>query len=178
MRRLALLGIVVVAVGFVTLLDRGLAGFFQLDYLFVSAVSALAIVGGARYVYGARSNPRRTVDVESPEPRYRSAVLGEDVEPALRATGQEGTTRRAELRRRLQALAVDALVTHAGYDREAAAAAIEDGTWTDDDVAAGYLATPVSLPRRMRVRNVLQRRATARTCVIRSLDAIEEVQSP
>lgn len=178
MRRLALVGIAAVALGVVTLVERGLTGFLQLDYLFVSAVGVLAVVFGFRYALAGRWATRRTADVESPEPRYRSTVLGEEVETALGTAGQAGIRRRAELRRRLRGVAEDVLVTHTGYDREAAETAVEEGTWTDDPVAAGYLAEPVDLPRRMRVRNLLRRRSTVRACVERSLDAIEEVREP
>ena len=116
--------------------------------------------------------------MEPPEPRYRSAVLGGEVETALRTDGQPGIERRAELRRRLRSVAVDVLVAHAGYERAAAREAVDDGTWTDDGAAAGYLADPIALPRRLRVRNLLRRRSTVRLCVRRSVAAIEEVREP
>ncbi|WP_254839306.1 DUF7269 family protein [Natronomonas marina] len=178
MRRLALLGIAAVAVGALTLVERGLAGFFQLDYLFVSAVGVLAVVFGLRYALAGRWATRWTAEIESPEPRYRSTVLGEEVETALGSGGQLGIGRRAELRRRLRDVAADVLVTYAGYDREGAETAVEEGTWTDDPVAAGYLAEPIDLPRRLQVRNLLRRRSMVRTCVERSLTAIEEVREP
>lgn len=176
MRRLALLGIAAALLGVVTLLDRGLTGFLQLGSLFVDAVGVLAIVFGLRYALARRSTARWTTDVESPEPRYQSAVPGGEVETALGTGGRAGIDRRAELRRRLQAVAEDVLVAHAGHDRETAVRAVEDGTWTDDPVAAGYLADPVDLPRRLRVRNLLRRRSTIRICVERSLSAIEEAR--
>lgn len=176
MRRLALVGVAAVLLGVVTVLDRGLVGFLQLSYLFVSAVGALALVFGLRYAVAARGRPRRTADVEAPEPRYRSAVLGREVEAALRESGSVGAARRGELRRRLQDVAVDVLVTYGGHDREAAERAVEAGTWTDDPVAAGYLADPIDLPRRFRVRHLLRQRATVRACVERSLTAIREVR--
>ena len=159
-----------------TVLDRGIAGFLELDYVFVSAVGVLAGVFGLRYALAARSRIRRTVEVEAPEPRYRSTVPGEEVKTALRRHARVGVARRAELRRRLRELAAGVLVTYGGYDREAAERAVEEGTWTDDPVAAGYLADPVDLPRRFRVRNLLRRRATVRVCVERSLAAIGEVR--
>ena len=177
MRRLAPVGVAAVLLGFVTLVDRGVAGFFKLNYIVVSAVGALAITVGAYYANAARKTPRRTTAVDAPEPRHRSAVLGAAVRTALGAGGRVGDARRAELRRRLQDVAVDALVVHGGQDRRAAARAVEDGTWTDDAVAAGYLAEPRRLPRRWRVRKLLRRRSTTRACVERSLDAIEEVSA-
>lgn len=178
MRRLAPIGVAAALLGFVTLLDRGLAGFLQANYLVVSGVGALAVATGAWYAYGARSTPRRTSDVDPPEPRYRAGVPGGGVEAALGAGGRIGTARRADLRRRLQDVAVDVLVAHAGHDRPSAVHAVDAGTWTDDPVAAGYLAEPETLPRRWRLRRLVRRRATARACVERSLDALEEVRAP
>lgn len=178
MRRLGLVGLATVLLGFVTLVDRGVAGFFNFGTLFVSGVGVLAIVFGARYAYGARSTTRETVDVDPPEPRYRSAVLGEDVEVALRAGGRVGTARRAGLRRHLQDVAVDVLVVHGGTGHEAAVRAVDDGTWTDDPVAAGYLADPEALPRRWQARRLLRRRSTERALVERTVDALEEVRGP
>lgn len=171
MRRLAPVGTAAVLFGFVTLLDRGVAGLFQLNYLVVSAVGALAIAVGARYANVARKTP----SVDPPEPRHRSGVLGVAVGTALGTGGRIGEARRAELRRRIQDVAVDALVTSGGRDRAAAARAVEAGSWTGDAVAAGYLAEPQSLPRLWRVRGLVRPRATTRACVERSLDAIEEV---
>lgn len=178
MRRIALVGVAVVLLGFVTLVDRGVAGFFRFGALFVSGVGALAIVFGARYVYGARSTNRRSVEVDPPEPRHRSAVVGDDVDATLRATGRVGDARRAGLRRHLQDVAVDVLVAHAGHDRPTAARAVEAGTWTDDAVAAGYLAEPEALPRRWELRRLVRRRTTVRACVERVIDALEEVRAP
>jgi len=175
MRRLAPVGTAAVLFGFVTLLDRGVAGLFQLNYLVVSAVGALAIAVGARYANVARKTPRETTSVDPPEPRHRSGVLGVAVGTALGTGGRIGEARRAELRRRIQDVAVDALVTSGGRDRAAAARAVEAGSWTGDAVAAGYLAEPQSLPRLWRVRGLVRPRATTRACVERSLDAIEEV---
>lgn len=177
MRRIAYLGAGAAVLGFAALLEHALAGLLPVDGLVVTAVGGLAILAGLRYGYAARSTPLETAAVDPPERRHRSAVLGGDVEAALGASGRIGTARRAELRRRLRTVAVDALVTHGGRDRRDASRAVEAGAWTDDPVAAGYLAEPPALPRRWRARRLLRPRSTTRICVARSLDAIEEVRS-
>lgn len=178
MRRIAYVGVAAVLLGVAALVDVAGLRSLLIDDLFVPVVGAIAALAGIRYVNAARGVGRERLEVEAPEPRYRSGVLGEDVEEALAATGQHGKERRTALRRHLQGVAEDVLVTHSGYDREAAAAAVVAGTWTGDDVAAGYLAEPVELPGRMELRNLLVgRRATVRRCVDRTLDAIEEVRS-
>ena len=178
MRRLTVVGVVAVALGVAALFELGLLATLDLGSVVVSGLGVLAVLGGLRYAVDRRGRPRRAAEVEPPEPRYRSAVLGGEVETALRTGGQPGIERRAELRRRLRSVAVDVLVAHAGYDRAAAREAVDDGTWTDDGAAAGYLADPVALPRRLRVRNLLRRRSTVRLCVRRSVAAIEEVREP
>ena len=177
-RRLTVIGVVAVVLGVAALLEVGFPAGLPLGSVAVSAVGTLAVLGGLRYALARRWQPRRAVEVEPPEPRYRSAVLGAEVGTALRTGGQVGIEQRAELRRRLRAVAVDVLVAHAGYDREDAREAVDEGTWTDDEAAAGYLADPVALPRRLRVRNLLLRRSTVRRCVRRSVAAIEEAKEP
>ncbi len=177
MQRTAVLGVVAVLLGLAALVEHGLAGRLPLDGPVVTGVGALAILAGLRYAHAARSTPLETATVDAPEPRHRSAVLGEDVEATLRTRGRIGTARRVELRRRLRDVAVDALVAHDGRDRRAAVRAVDDGTWTADPVAAGYLAEPEALPRRWRARRLLRPRSTARRCVARSLDAVEEVRT-
>jgi len=176
MRRIALIGAVAVCLGIAALVEDTLAGLVPLDGLVVTAVGALAILAGLRYAAAVRTRTVEPVTITAPEPRHRSAVLGEDVDATLRRSGRIGSARRVELRRRLQSVAVDAL-TRDGRSRETARQAIEHGTWTEDPVAAGYLAESRGLPRRWRARRLVRPRSTARRCVARSLDAIEEVRA-
>jgi hypothetical protein len=177
MRRFAAVGVVAVLLGLVALVEHTLAGVLPLEGPFVTGVGALAVLAGLQYARTARSTARRTATVDAPEHRHRSRVLGEDVDAALEASGRTGTARRVELQRRVRDVAVDALVTRGRYDRGDAVRAVEEGTWTEDPVAAGYLADPEALPRRWRARQLLRPRSTARACVVRSLDAIAEVRA-
>lgn len=170
MRKSTLLGVVAVGLAAATLLDRGLAGLFDFGYLLVTAVGVLAAVAGANYALERRGTERSAADVDPPEPRYRSAVPGEEVDAALAATGRFGK------RNRLRSTAVEALVAYAGYGRSEARTAVKDGTWTDDELAAGYLAVPARTPRRAAIRGLLNRESVDRLCVRRTLAAIREVE--
>ena len=177
MRRVAAVGVAAVVVGLAALVERTVALFLPFDGLVVTGVGAIAVLAGLRYANAARSTARRSATVDPPERRHRSTVLGEPIEAALESGGRVGTARRVELRRRVRDLAVDALVARGTHDRRAARRAVASGGWTDDPVAAGYLADPEALPRRLRARRLLRPRSTARACLARSLDAIEEVRA-
>jgi hypothetical protein len=175
MRRVAVVGVAAVLLGIAAVADRALAGLLPLDGLFVTGVGGLAVLAGLWYGRAARSTTRRRATVDPPERRHRSAVLGADVEGTLRTGGRIGTARRVELRRRIRTVAVDALVVRGIHDRRGAERAVDAGRWTDDPVAAGYLAEPEALPRRWWLRRLVRPRSTARRCIARSLAAIEEV---
>lgn len=177
MRLRTVLGVLAVGLGLVTLLDRGLAGFFDFSYLLVSSVGALAAVVGVHYALGRRGAERSVVEVDPPEPRHSATVPGADVDAGLAATGALGTARRTEIRRRLRQTAEETLITYADYDRESARRAIKEGSWTDDGVAAGYLSKTRHIPARLYVGSLLGRESTTRRCVRRTVAAIEAVRS-
>jgi hypothetical protein len=56
------------------------------------------------------------------------------------------------LRRRLRAAAVALVASRRGVDREAAAAVVERGEWTDDPAAAAFLSSSVRAPPSVRWR--------------------------
>lgn len=155
---------------------RGLAGALQLNALVVTAVGALSIAVGLDYLRRRRGVGRQSATVDPPEPGYRSTVPGEDIDADLAASGPGGAERRSEIRHRLREVTAEVLVANAGYRPEAAQRAIDEGTWTDDEVAAGYLAEPMQIPPRLQVRNLFRRRSTTRVFVRHTLDAIREVR--
>lgn len=175
MRRRALVGLLAAIVGIGMVWFRGLAGVFQLGSLVVTAVGALSVAVGIDYLRRRRGVRRRTATVDPPEPGYRSTVPGEEIDADLAASGAGGAERRGEIRHRLRDVTADVLVADAGYRREDARRAVDDGTWTDDEVAAGYLAEPMQLPPRWQVRNLFRRRSTTRVFVRHTLDALREV---
>lgn len=175
MRRLAFVGLAAVCLGFLTLVDRGVAGFFDFGTLLVSAVGALAVVVGGRYALRRRGTTRSTAAVDPPEPRYRSSVPGAAIDRALAGSGLRRPAGGVELRGRLRAAAVATLVARGGVDHDSARRAVEEGTWTDDGVAATYLAVPSRVPTRLAVVGLLRRESATELCVGRTLAAIREV---
>lgn len=171
-----LLGVLAVGLGVAALADVGLVGAFHTGEILVPAVGLVAVVVGAFYALGRRRTTRDATNVDPPEPRYRSAVPGADVDATLRGRHGAGLDA-AAVRERLEATVVEALVVREGYDRSAARAAVEEGTWTDDPVAAEYLATG-AVPLRLSVPSFVNREPVIGPCVRRTVAALEEVGEP
>lgn len=126
------------------------AGDADLGYLLVAALGALAVllvlaVLGARAVYGidqaeppAPETPQR---VPRPGESFDDFVAG-DIGLRDRLVGD----RYQEVERRLRRTAVETLVRERGVTREEARRAVDRGSWTDDEVAAGFLASARTPP--------------------------------
>ncbi|WP_336134745.1 DUF7269 family protein [Natronomonas amylolytica] len=74
----------------------------------------------------------------------------------------------------LRSLAADVVAHADGCSREDAAERVRRGAWTDDPVAAAYLADAVDPPFRWRVRAWFRPRRTVRRRIDRTVAAIEE----
>lgn len=88
-------------------------------------------------------------------------------------------SRTLDFRERLQEAAADALVLSTGVDRETAAQSVAEGTWTDDPVAAWYLApedADVRLPATTWLRAKLLPVSTYRDVVDRTAEAVDDVR--
>ncbi|QLD86517.1 hypothetical protein HWV23_12525 [Natronomonas halophila] len=176
MRRRALAGLIAAALGLGMLWFGQLANALPLGSVAVSGIGGLTVVVGLEYLRRRRGTLRNTADVDPPEPGYRSTVPGEDVDADLAAGGAEGAERRSQIRHRLREVTAEVLVANGGYRPEGARQAVDDGTWTDDEVAAGYLAEPMKIPPRLQVRQLFRRRSTTRVFVRHTLDALREVR--
>jgi hypothetical protein len=85
------------------------------------------------------------------------------------AEGRDGDEIRADLR----AVAADAVAAAEGCSRRAARERVADGAWTDDRVAAAYLADEGALSLGRRLRSRLRPRRRKRRRVERTVRAIE-----
>lgn len=177
MRPILAAGIVGVVLGFVAILDRGVAGLFDLGYLFVTFVGVIAGVVGVYLLNRRRGTPRELTAFDDPESRYRSAVPGDDLDGRIEMVGIEPRfrTSRRQIRDRIRDAAVRSLVIHAGYDRAAAHEAVGEGTWTDDPVAASFLAGDGRYPPQMRFKAFFGRLDLSETGARRSIEAIAAV---
>ncbi len=129
-------------------------------------LAATAFVLAAAAVF--RATDVRFVTPERPSPA--------DVERGYRVPTPGDTFADADesvFRERIRAAAVEAVADTAGCSREVAAEQVEAGVWTDDDLAAAYVAGEEELPlgKRLRLR---ARGEGPRTHVrTRALDAVE-----
>lgn len=170
-------GIAGVVLGFVAVLDRGVASVVELDYLSVTFVGVTTGLIGMYYLSRRREAPRRLTTFDDPEPRYRAVVPGDDIDdqidrlqvkPGLRSSGRG-------MRDRLRDAAIRSLVVHAGYDADAARSAVENGSWTDDPIAASFLAGDDEYPTGIRIRAFLGGPNLPKVGARRSIEAIVAV---
>ncbi|UIP00466.1 hypothetical protein Hbl1158_03630 [Halobaculum sp. CBA1158] len=181
MRRSAILGVAAVTFGFVVVLQRGLAAAFDLTYVFVTAAGVLALVQGLRYANEARTADRRAIETGDPEERYVVPVPGDDADDLVYGSGRDRASikRRRQFRQRLRRAAAGTLRARGDYadgdedgDGDAVEVALDDGTWTDDAVAAWYLGEDVPPPRAVRVRSLFGADTEFRFAVDRTVDAL------
>lgn len=177
MRPTIVAGVVAVALGFVAILDRGVAGAFDLGYLFVTFLGIVAGATGVYYVSRRRNVSRELTAFDDPERRYRAAVPGDDLDDQFATIPIERRLRTSHrgVRDRIRRAAVRALVTHEGYDHRTAREAVENGTWTEDPVAASFLATDGQYPPRLRLEAFLGRVDVSEIGARRSVEAIVAV---
>ncbi|MFA1610315.1 DUF7269 family protein [Halobellus rubicundus] len=176
----------------------GIAGFAGLvvpglnaSFVFVVLVGLLAGVQGLRYLVRRSGADRVATDPGEPERRYRVPAPGDEIRghagydgdrgrPRRRADVRRGSTRRRRrpprtLRRRIEEAAVETICLCDHCSVETARRRIDEGTWTDDPVAARYLGADVDLPLSTRIRRTVTRRSR-RDAAERALDALEALR--
>jgi hypothetical protein len=121
----------------------GRSGPFEFAFEFALIVGLLAVVQGLRYGLERRGTTYGAYSVGDPEERYGAPPPGREFDESLSRTGGRtlrAVTGRRELRRRVRAAAATTLAATAGVSEAEAVRRIEEGTWTDDRVAARFLA--------------------------------------
>jgi hypothetical protein len=182
MRPATAAGIAGIALGFVSILDRGVAGLFDLDYAFLTLLGVLAGAVGVYHLYRRREATRgsTTPAFEHPERRFRVPVPGDDADERIRTLSARRQRRAAgrTVRDRLREAAIRSLVVHAGYERQTAREAVESGAWTDDPVAASFLGVEGRYPVGLRIRALFGRADLSEVGARRSVEAIAAVIEP
>jgi len=113
-----------------------------------------------------RSNPPEVADTTP----VVGASFDNNVETLVAATGSDQTD---SIRTQLRSLTADALVTVDGLSQQEAQTRLDEGTWTDDTVAAAYLADrEATLSRRQRLVAWLRPSRTKRRRIERTTNAI------
>lgn len=118
------------------------------------------------------------VDSEVAHVESSTKLVGSNYERRLRAAASdwyrcEERYSVRDIRERLEANAVSAVQLSEGLDEPAAIRAVEDGTWTDDPVAAAFLAPDRTQPLYERLRGALDPGRAYQRRVERTLRAIE-----
>lgn len=155
--------------------------------LSAAGVRALAfgLVGAGCLLWVASSSGRVRGDDGPPEPEFPTleaaapddsgTAVGSGFDRNVRETLEsvaEGTERDA-VRADLRSLAVDVVAHADGCPRQTARRRVADGEWTDDRVAAGYLASEAVLPLHRRLLARLRPRVSRRRRIERTVVAIE-----
>lgn len=166
--------------GLVLLSDQVVNALYVLAYLL--PVAGMALLGA---VFWAAWNWSRGdvatdsfVDAGRREGQRTDGRVGQDIESRLEAAAIdwyrcEESYSVADIRERLEESAVRALTASAGFDEERAREALEDGSWTDDPVAAAFLSPRRGQPLGERLRGALDPGQGFHRRVDRTVAAIE-----
>jgi hypothetical protein len=174
---LAVLGVATAGLGLAMAANPSLATALPSDRDLVRLAGALIAVQGGRVLWHRHRSEldAGTVPEPAPEetPEATTPGAGFDDLATAATAGTDGrvlTSRQERLHRRLRRTAVEALVRYRDYDREEAAASLDDGTWTDDPAAAAFFTgSPVEDPGSLTGRSAVTRRANRAAIAIAEL---------
>lgn len=179
MRPLGIVGVLAVAVGLLAALDRGIASAISPGSAVVTLIGVLGAVQGVRYANARRERRRLLTDPGEPERRAPAAVPGSDLDERIArvvSPAPGGYRDRRDLRDRVREVAVDAVARDRNCSREAAATAVDDGTWTDDPAAAAFFDTRTAYPVRVRLSAGIRGRSNYWYGLRAAVDEIERVE--
>lgn len=133
---------------------------------------AVALVGGGCLLWVVLSGAKAD-DATAPGRSDERRAVGRTFDRRFQRAADGGANRREreEVREALRSLAVDVVARTEGCSRASALEQVDSGEWTDDPVAAAYVAGELPLRRRL-VAWVRPRRAVARR-VERTVAALE-----
>ena len=180
MRPVAIAGVAAVAVGLLAALDRGIAAAISPTSAVVTLLGVLGLVQGVRYANARRDRRRLPADPGEPERRARAVVPGSDLDERIArvASPAPGAYReRRDLRDRVREAAVEAVARDRNCSPEAAATAVDNGTWTDDATAAAFFDTRTSYPLRVRLSAGVRGRSNYWYGLRAAIDGIERIES-
>jgi hypothetical protein len=182
---LGVLGVLLGIAGFAGFVVPGL----NASFAFVALVGVLVAVQGLRYLVRRSEVESVATDPGDPERRYRVPAPGDDIRShAGRSIGRtrrqnvrRGRNRRGRrlprtLRRRIEAVVVESIHLREHCSIEAAGRRVDEGTWTDDPIAARYLGADVALPLSLRLRRIVAP-PSHRERAARTLDTLDTLRT-
>ncbi|WP_276282833.1 DUF7269 family protein [Halorussus caseinilyticus] len=114
------------------------------DYLVVATFAGVGLLVAGSALMSGRSDTLRQTETPTPERPVTAPAAGDGVDEALESRTAlapvVGDERRERLRERLRTAAVETWVRRGECSREEARERLDDGSWTDDDEAASFLA--------------------------------------
>ena len=159
MNKYAILGAGLVLIGLAFAAVPELTAPIGLGEWVVSAIGVIALLQGLRTVQARRRTDVTQTELPTPERPQEFPTPGEEIDAAIASGpvrfGRDGR----RFRERLERAAVDALVLEEGLTEAEAREALENGTWTDDPLAAAHFAKAVPdwAPWYVRVRATVRR---------------------
>jgi hypothetical protein len=180
MRKSELLGVALVGFGFVVVFQRGLAGLFDLSFVFVTGIGVIALVVGLNYANEGRQTNRRITTVDDVEPRFEVPTPGDDTDELLSTANglsRASIKQRRELHQRIVDVTHETLAARGDYPgEEATETAIRTGSWTDDAVAAWFVGEDQKPPLSVRLRGMLGSDTEFAFAAGRTIDALAAVR--
>jgi hypothetical protein len=148
-RLLVALGVLALAAGIAVAVEPALAAYLTASRALVYLPAVLLALFAVGAIQRRRQTPTEAAETGDPEDRVEFDRPGAAVDRAL-ALGRVGPRTRAApqtttLRERIRPVAIAEISRRENCSREAAARALEEGTWTDDPVAASYFAPGIGV---------------------------------
>lgn len=175
---LAAVGALAVTLGAATAAVPALAGVVAIPRVPVAVVGGIAGVFALLVGIRRRHSTVRAADPPMVEEASTHPVAGTSFDDRLRIAGRpsiEAARQRRESREHLAAVAVDVLVAVESDSEREAEAALADGTWTDDPLAAAYFTgDPPRAGVRAAIAAYLDRRSRHDRMVAHVVDALRD----
>ncbi|QRV14919.1 hypothetical protein JMJ58_18720 [Haloterrigena salifodinae] len=159
MNKYAIVGAGLVLLGLAFVAVPELTGPLSLGESIVTVIGVIALLQGLRTAQARRHADIGQTELPTPERPQELSTPGEEIDAAIESGvvtfGRQGR----KLNERLERAVVDALVLGEGLTEDEARQSLENGTWTDDPLAAAQFMNTVPdwAPWRVRVRTVVRR---------------------
>lgn len=178
---LAIVGIAATGMGVAIAISPGLAATVSVPTIPISALGAISLVFAAGVALRRRDATVRGAEPSEVEKVVEHPRPGDSFDTAIRSAsgiGIDAARHRREGREHLADVAIDVLVLTEGYTEAEADAALAEGTWTDDPVAAAcFAAEPPSPGLGGVLSRYVDRRSQYERELVHAIDALDALLS-